>query len=257
MRPKFLFPFFAFLTLLSPHLSQAFDPTADRISKTSPVQLAYPAVEMQTLPNGMTVYFLENHELPLIQMQAFIRGGSIQVPSDQIGLASIVSTVLRSGGTQKLSSEKIDQILEDHGAAIEMGMTREFGTASLSGLSKDADLLVGLFFDMLYQPRFEKKALELARSQALEALRRKNDNPQQIAFRVFPKLLYGKESPWARTPTAETLSKIQSKDLFAFHKKFYHPDQIDRHPQDRPDSGDCFQDSKTVWVMEYRLFGKG
>ena len=185
-----------------------------------------PSVSIETLSNGMKVYLLEDHELPIFQAFTYLRAGSIYDPSKQVGLASVVGTVLRTGGTSQRKVEDLDRILENAGASLESGMGSEYATAAMSCLSKDIHNIVPLFFEMLSSPRFDESAIHLAVARKIEGLKRINDEPEKIAVREFPKLLYGADSIWARTPSIASLTSVNKSDLQKYHDQFYHPDRM-------------------------------
>src|SRR5690242_15765623 len=74
-----------------------------------PIKVPEP-VEL-TLPNGMKVFLLENHELPLVSGVALIRTGNLFDPAGKHGVAELTGEVLRSGGTQSKSGDQIDEQL--------------------------------------------------------------------------------------------------------------------------------------------------
>lgn len=230
--PKISYPFFftlfifTFIGFLSPSHAPAYPSKVEALSRKSLPPLHLPEISIQTLPNGIKLYLLEDHELPIFQAFAFIRGGSVEDPSEKVGLASLMASSLRSGGTQEKKPEEIDRFLENLGAEIETGMSREYGTAFVCSLAPDYPSVLSLFFEILAQPAFRQDKIDLARLQMAESLRRQDDDPEKIAFREFPKLIYGKESLWARTPTAATLDKIQRSDLVQFHHQFYDPQHL-------------------------------
>ena len=80
---------------------------------------------------------LEDHEIPLVTINAIIRTGDIYEHSDKVGLAQITGNVMRSGGTEKLSPDELDRKLEYMAVTIQTGIGSEVGTASLSVLKKD------------------------------------------------------------------------------------------------------------------------
>ena len=82
-------------------------------------EIQVPEVDQVTLPSGMKLFLLEDHELPLISLSARIRVGSMYEPADKIGLASITGTVMRSGGTTSRSGDAIDEALENNPASVE------------------------------------------------------------------------------------------------------------------------------------------
>jgi zinc protease len=188
-----------------------------------PLKYAPPKVERVSLRNGMEVFLLEDHELPLCSVTAVIRTGSIYDPPEKAGLAGLVGTVMRTGGTKTRTGDELDEEVEFLAASVETGMSEESGTASLSVLSKDLDRGLEILADVLIRPAFPQDKLDLARAQVLEGIRRRYDNPAEIARWEFRKIVYGKESPWARRPTTETVSRITREDLVAFHRDFYRP----------------------------------
>ncbi len=224
MRKKLYILLFVCVLLLPCRLYSATQIAA--LSKIPLGKVQPPQVDVETLSNGMRVYLLEDHELPILQTFAYLRAGSVYDPEQQVGLASVVGTVLRTGGTQQHKADELDRLLEDMGASLESNMGLEYASAGLSCLSKDINTALPLFFEMLSSPRFEDSALQLAVARKIEALKRINDEPEKIAVREFPKLLYGPNSIWARTPTAASLQSVKKADLQKYHQAFYHPDRM-------------------------------
>lgn len=183
--------------------------------------------ERRVLSNGMVVYFFEDHNLPLINITATIRTGSVYEPEDKAGLASLVGHVMRSGGTTNRSAEEINRELEYMAASVETSIGRESGSAGLSVLTKDLDKALEIFADVLMNPAFPEEKIKKRKDEVLEAIRRENDNPGQIAFREFRRLLY-EPHPYGRKVIgyAETIANITRDDMVAFHKKYFHPNNI-------------------------------
>jgi predicted Zn-dependent peptidase len=190
-----------------------------------PLDFTPPEAERVTLANGMTLYLLEDHELPVFDILGMVRTGSVYDPKDQLGLAGLTASVLRTGGTQTRSPEELNETLEFIAGSIESGMGDEDAVFGLAVMAKDMDLGIELLADVLMHPLFRQDKLDLARNQALEAIRRKNDDPNQVAGRYFTRTVYG-EHPYANEPTPETLATIARDDLFAFHARYYRPDAI-------------------------------
>ncbi|MBI4051165.1 MAG: insulinase family protein [Elusimicrobia bacterium] len=175
------------------------------------------------LENGMTVYLLENHDLPLFHLTAMIRTGSLHDPSDKIGLTSLFSAVQRTGGTRNYPPEKLDQELEYRAISLGTFMESEKGGVSLTTISQHIDKAFELFSEVLRFPVFDKTKLEIERNKALESIRRRNDEPKEIARRESYRLLYGPGHPYGWRPEISTLRNISRKDLLQFHQSFYHP----------------------------------
>ena len=190
-----------------------------------PVSFPFPQVEPVTLPNGMVLYLKEDHELPLINLIAFLRAGSAYEPEDRLGLASLTGVVMRTGGTRSLSGDEINEKLEFIAASMETSMGREVGSASLSVLKKDREIGLHIFADVLMYPVFAQDKVDLARNKELEAIRRRNDDPQGIAFREFRRILF-QDNPRGRVPTLKTVSAITREDMIAFHRKYVQPGTV-------------------------------
>lgn len=185
-----------------------------------------PTPERAVLGNGMVVYLLEDHELPLVTITATIKTGDWLVPADKVGLAGIAGALMRTGGTRQIGAEALDGELEQMAATISVGIGTESGSAMLDVLAKDLPRGLRLFADVLMTPAFDPARVELAKLQTIEGIRRRQDQPQSIAGREFAKMLYGPEHPYARESTVESVSKITRDDLLAFHAKTVHPNGI-------------------------------
>ena len=190
-----------------------------------PVRFSFPQADRVQLSNGMVLYLREDHELPLLNLVALIRTGAVYEPEDKLGLASLTGTVMRTGGTSALSGDEINEQLEFIAASMETGISREAGSASLSVLSKDREIGFRIFADVLMHPVFAQDKVDLAKKKELEAIRRRNDDPQGIAFREFRKILF-RGNPRGRIPTLETVSAITRDDIISFYRHYVHPNTI-------------------------------
>jgi len=153
-----------------------------------------PQVHRVTLPNGMQLLLLEDHELPLVQMSCRVRVGSIYDPADKIGLAEITGEVMRTGGTQTRTGDDLDVLLEQNAASVECRIDLDSGMASMSSLKEDVDLVLGVLADVLMHPAFREDKLQLAKMQYHSTIARRNDSADEIASREFKKLIYGTDS---------------------------------------------------------------
>lgn len=225
---------YALLAILSLVLLGRAPVSADYpFSRTHPSTLKYPELRFtppepvkRTLPNGMTLYLMEDRELPLLNVQAYVKTGSIYDPAGKTGTAELTATVMRTGGSEKLDGDAIDEKLEFVGGELEVSAGDEFSTVRASALSKDADTLLEVLSEVLRRPAFPEGKLALAKGQMIEGIRRRNDQPGAIADRVFMQAVYGKESPWARQPTIAEVGKLSREDLLAFHERTFAPNNV-------------------------------
>ena len=189
----------------------------------TPVEFSPPEPERVVLDNGMVVYLLEDHELPLVTITASMRTGGWLDPTDKVGLAAMTGSVMRTGGGGDLSAEQVDEELERFAGDISIGIGRQSGFASLDVLSKDLKRGLHIFADLLRAPAFDPARLELAKLQAIEGIRRRQDHPGSVVGREFVKVLYGAEHPSARESSIDSVRRITRDDLVAFHRHTIHP----------------------------------
>ncbi len=191
-----------------------------------PIEFKPPAPEKRTLSNGMMLYLIEDHELPLFGISGLIKTGDIYDPADKVGLSSIFASVMRTGGTVSREPDALNEELESMAASVEVGMSREYGTINLSTLAEDIDKGLEIFADVLRNPAFREDKLELRKQQSIERIRRRNDNPIQLAWRNFSALLYSTNHPFGWYTEMEGIESITVDDLKAFHAKYYHPNNM-------------------------------
>ncbi len=185
-----------------------------------------PKVQKLTLKNGMTIYLVEDHQYPTIDLRALVRVGSVYEPEDETGLASITGTVLRTGGTQKMTGDEIDKILETMGGTIETGVEEGLGYVYMSILKEDQDKGISILSDILMHPVFNEDKIDLAKIEMRSSISRRNDNIWSIASREFNSVIYGKTSPYARYPEYATVDAITRDDIISFYEKYFHPNNI-------------------------------
>ncbi|HEX7677544.1 MAG TPA: pitrilysin family protein, partial [Thermoanaerobaculia bacterium] len=157
---------------------------------------------------------------------ARIRGGGREVPAEKSGLAGLLGSAWRTGGTESKSGDELDDFLEARAARVETGSGEDSMNVSMSVLKGDFDTVFPIFVDVLEHPAFRQDKIDLAKTQASTAISRRNDDAMGIAGREMRKLGYGADSTYARYPEYATINAITRDDLIAFHKKYVHPNNI-------------------------------
>jgi zinc protease len=189
-------------------------------------QIEIPKIEETTLPNGMKIYLLENHELPLVRGTALIRTGNLFDPADKVGLATITGELIRSGGTTTESGDQIDEQLENIAASVESSIDESFGRVTFSTLKERTDEVLGVFHDVLTAPAFRDDKIELAKSQFRSGISRRNDDAPGISQREFTDLIYGSKTPYGWQIEYATLDNIKKADIEGFYKRYYFPSNV-------------------------------
>jgi predicted Zn-dependent peptidase len=217
--------FLGVLLTLSTAVLAAEVPANPRTMKFPALNFRIPTAERVVLDCGMPVYLLRDPELPIINMTAMVKTGSVYEPATKTGLASMVGSVMRSGGAGGMPPEKMDDELEFMASSVESGIGGDMGTVSLTTLKKNFNRTLQIFSDVLLRPDFSDKRIELARRQTIEALRRQNDDPKDIAGREIGKAIYAGH-PLGRSTTYETITAISRQDVQEFHRRFYRLDNM-------------------------------
>lgn len=178
------------------------------------------------LPNGMVLLLQEDHELPVIDGFARIRGGSREEPAQKIGLVDTLADSWRTGGTKTKTGDELDDFLEARAAKVETGATVDSTNVSFSCLKADFDDVFAIFADLLRNPEFRQDKIDLSKDGNRAEISRRNDDASGIAQRESTKLGYGAQNPYARHPEYTTLDAFTRKDLLDWHKSHVHPNNI-------------------------------
>lgn len=189
-------------------------------------QVKIPEVQTFTLPNGMRVYLLENHELPLVGGTATVRTGNLFDPPDKVGLAGLTGTVIRSGGTQSKTGDQIDEALENIAASVESSIGETSGSVSFNAMKENTDEVLSIFFDVLTNPAFRQDKIDLAKTQTKSAIARRNDDPDGVASREFASIVYGRNNPYGWEMNYEHIDNIAREDLVRFYTRYFFPANI-------------------------------
>ena len=182
-----------------------------------------PADHRVVLKNGMVVFIAEDKTLPLVNIGLTIRTGSYLEPAGKEGLAALTGSQIRRGGTKSLTAEQLDERLDFLAANVGAGIGDTAGTASLNALADNLDESLRLFVEMLKEPRFQEDRLALAKEQALQEMKKRNDDPADIERMEWNALLYGEGHFTNRFTTEASLEAITRDDLVQFHREYFHP----------------------------------
>lgn len=199
-------------------------PTHPRqLGAPEPIRFEPRPIQPVLLSNGTRVFLAEDRSVPLVSVTLALRTGVLEEPAALAGLAQLTGACLRSGGAGDLEPDALDELLESLGAEVSAGIGADQGTLSLLCRVQDLPRGLQVLKDILERPRFDEARLDLARAQMLESLRRRKDDPASLVDSAFDEAVYGKDSPWAREATPETLSAITRDQVLAFHEAHVRP----------------------------------
>jgi len=207
-------------------------PVAAQEVPDHPDKLVFPPLAFQppvakdhraVLKNGMVVYIAEDGALPLVNIALSVRVGSWLEPPGKEGLAGFTGSQMRRGGTKSLSAEALDEKLDFLAAQVSTGIGPTSGSASLNCLADNLDEALALFVEMLREPRFQEDRLSLAKEQALQEMKKRNDDSADIEAREWGVLLYSEDHFTNHFTTAASVEGIARDDLVAFHRRHFYP----------------------------------
>jgi zinc protease len=234
----FLIP--AALALASSHAAaavasgkQALIPPGALESKWNPAKLTFPPLgsipkveaERVQLPNGLVIYLVQDTDYPDLSGNALIHAGTMYDPTGKEGLGRLASTILRTGGSTRISGDSLDARLEAIGSTIETGADETSASVSFYSLTDYGDEVLGDLADLLQHPAFPQVKLDLAKVSMRRQIAARNDEPGAVGRRVLRQIIWGKESPYAREPEIPTVESVTTEDLKGFYDRYYVPNQ--------------------------------
>jgi zinc protease len=194
-------------------------PTAGPASKA-----ALPTPKRFTLPNGLQVFVVEAHNLPIVSANLVLRSGSAADRPDAPGLAGFTSAMLDEG-TETMDALAIANRIYALGASLSTGSTGDASNASVRALKQNARPALDVLGQVVLSPAFPAKEIERIRNDRLTALLQQRDQPFQTAIRVMNASLFGPTHPYGHTTlgTEESLKKLSREDLVAFYQGAFSP----------------------------------
>jgi zinc protease len=195
-------------------------------------RLAAPRVERARLSNGMQVQFVANGSVPVVRVQLALDGGIAADSRDKPGTQRLMLGSLREGtdgALGPLDGPEIARRLERLGASVSASAALDRTRFSLNALTPNLTPSLALFADIVASPTFPEDQLERVRGQVLAGLASEETEPQGIAFRAAPALLFGPDHPYGQSlsgnGTPEGVKAVTRADLTAFHAGLLQPDR--------------------------------
>ncbi|HEY3704716.1 MAG TPA: pitrilysin family protein [Terracidiphilus sp.] len=176
-----------------------------------------------TLDNGLKVFLVENHTLPVVTAEIVSRAGSENNTPAKAGLATLTTEVM-GDGTESRSLEKLAQDQERIGTQIASRANMDSGMLSMNLLTYHIDEGMALLADVAQKPAFRNEDVDRRRKQRLVRIAQETDAVQRMAARVGPRVLYG-DQPYGMSGsgTTESMNSINQGDVSGFYKQHYGP----------------------------------
>ena len=212
-----------------PEASQAKVESAEPWRNTAPAAgpaatATLPSPKRFALPNGLQVYVVEAHHLPVVSANLVLRSGSATDPKGSPGLAGFTASMLDEG-TAKRDALGIANEIYALGATLGSGSTVDGSNASVRALKQNMAPALSVLSDVVLNPAFPAKEVDRLRNDRLTALVQQRDQTFQTSIRVMNACLFGPTHPYGHTVlgTEESLKKVGRDDLVRFYKAAFSP----------------------------------
>ena len=186
--------------------------------------LKVPAIERRTLTNGLRVWIVQMHEVPVVDVSVVVTSGAAADPAGKYGLASFTATMLDEGAGKYNALDLADAI-EFLGASLTTGSSFDSSVMNLHTPASKLDQALPLLADVTLRPTFPQNEIDRIRKERLAALLQGRDNPAQVAAAGFARLVFGVGHRYG-TPTMGTETSntgIAADDLRGFYAANYQP----------------------------------
>jgi zinc protease len=179
-----------------------------------------PSYVKYKLNNGLTIYLMEQHNVPLIVVSAVFDAGAVRDGSKQ-GLASLTAEALMFG-TEKFTKQELESNLDFLGASIGTGASLEGASLNASFMKKDQDKVLEMTSQVLMKPAFNEQEFVKRFARKKVELERAKESAGQVIGDYYSHFLYGTH-PYGTAVggTPKSIESIKVQDLKDFYQKYY------------------------------------
>jgi len=190
------------------------------LSSFSFAQFQLPEYEKYTLPNGLTLYLMEQHEVPLVYVNVIFPGGAVW-DGEQNGLAALTAEALLFG-SKDYSKDQIEQTFDFLGADISAGAGTEAAEVSISFKKDDFEKLFPIFADVIKNPSFPLAEVEKRKQRWIAELDQDRESPRRVIRNYFNKFVFG-NMPYGNpvSGTKKSIEGITADELRGFFNLHY------------------------------------
>jgi predicted Zn-dependent peptidase len=189
-----------------------------------PPQLRLPPIQKETLSNGLAVWIVVAHEVPLVQVNLLVKAGGGDEPSGLFGLASMTAAMLDEGAGNRSALEIADS-MEFFGASLITSSSFDASAVRLNVPVARLQDALPILADVALRPAFPEKELNRLRDERITALLQARDDPSAVVNLAFARVVFGLDHRYgtALNGTEAALKAMSVQNLRAFHSAMYRP----------------------------------
>jgi predicted Zn-dependent peptidase len=188
-----------------------------------PPALRLPAIEKLQLTNGISVFLIERHKVPIVQALVVFRGGVSADPQNRPGLANLTASLLDRGAGSR-SALEISDVADYLGANLSAGAGWDATTVGVNVPSSRLEPALALLGDVILRPTFPGPEVERVRAELLTEILQWRDDPEEIASIAFAKSVFPGH-PYAHDVQGDAASvrAVTREEILRFHADRYVP----------------------------------
>lgn len=190
-------------------------------------EISLPEFERVVLGNGAVLLLAEKHDVPLVGMQAVVRGGTATDPVERAGMASLLATLLEKGAGDR-DAAAFAEAAAAVGGAIGAGAEMESFTVTADFLSRDAELMIELVADMLMRPTLAEEEFLKEQQRSIALIQAaKGSNPRALIGSYANAFLFG-DHPYGNPPfgSEASLAEITHDELVQHYETHFGGDRL-------------------------------
>ncbi len=189
-----------------------------------PPALKLPAIQKRQLSNGVPVWIVEQHEVPVAQVNLVASIGAADDPPGKFGVTSLMTSMLEEGAGARGALAIADEV-DFLGADLGAGSSYDASAVRLHVPVARLGEALAIMADVALRPTFPAEELERLRQQRLTALLQARDDPAAIVAQAFPHVIYGATHRYGTAVggTAETIKSFTVGDLRAQYASVFRP----------------------------------
>jgi zinc protease len=183
-----------------------------------------PSFWTSSLADGIKIWGLEQHELPLVQYSIVMDGGHVTDSIDKAGVANLFASMMNEG-TRNKTPEELEDAIGLLGASIDFSSGDENISITVSTLARNFEKTIALVEEMLLEPRWDEERFAIAKTRIINNLKRSKASPDYLASTTLDRLIYGENNILAvdGSGTEESVSSLKMADLKNYYEKYVSP----------------------------------
>jgi predicted Zn-dependent peptidase len=183
-----------------------------------------PKVKSETLPNGLTVWLVQQNNLPKAAITLTLRGGYCADPADARGISDLLAATVKLG-TSSMTARQVAERSQSVGGDLKAAASTENLTLSIEPLAEHVSDAIALLADLATHASFPDSEVELAKKNLLASIQQNESDPKFLAERAFGRIHYGDHPYGVVSPTSAMVEHATPESLRKLYADTFVPSQ--------------------------------